>query len=249
MWIISTHGFVSLVEHDEDPAYIRVRARRRKHLLDTFPFVADADVIDYGVNASDYRYHANVPRAIAAEAILNAVMNLHVTSHVKEAVAGNDDVFYRAMLDSWSALRRLQPARPAPDWWTTAGGDDDEDDDLDDFHGSMDATRDDFFDDPPRRRDDEWMRRRGLGMPSRLGSRDAAWGRTPERYRDSRADKPLDELTGGLAAKMMRSAPTLTPAPPPWPLEAPEPDDDPTPARPAAKKAPGKAAGKADKRR
>jgi len=119
MWCISAKGFVSLVEHNEDPELIRARARRREHLTDTFDLL-DSDVIDFGPNAPDYQFHADVPRTIVAQAMHDAVMNLSYSSHVKEEVSGPDNVMYRAMLDCWTALMRLQrpPKLADDDWWT-----------------------------------------------------------------------------------------------------------------------------------
>ena len=112
MWIITDQGFVSIVAHDTKPDFVRARARRHEHLVDTFDLF-DGDVIDLGPDAPDYRFHADVPRHKAAYAIADAVMDLHYTSHVKEHVARSDDVFYKAMLACWSALHRLQDT-PTP---------------------------------------------------------------------------------------------------------------------------------------
>ena len=107
MWIIAKDGFVSLVEHDTDPNLMRVRARRREHLANTFE-LGDADIIDLGTDAPDYRWHADIPRLNVAQVMYEAVMDIDYTSHVKENVAGNDPVMYAAMLACWNALHRLQ---------------------------------------------------------------------------------------------------------------------------------------------
>jgi hypothetical protein len=113
MWLITKTGFVSLVQHDTDSSKIRARARRREHLADTFDLF-DADIIDLGPDAPDYRWHADVPRSHVAQAMYDSVMDLDYTSHVKEAVAGDDDVMYTAMLGCWRALYQLQD-QAAPD--------------------------------------------------------------------------------------------------------------------------------------
>jgi hypothetical protein len=121
MWIISRDGFVSLVQHKDDPNLIRARARRREHLTDTFG-LDDEDIIDLGVGAPDYRWHADVPRVDVAEAMVDEVAELDYTSHVKESVSGKDQDMYRAMLKCWNALYELQRPMPKPsarDFWTT----------------------------------------------------------------------------------------------------------------------------------
>jgi hypothetical protein len=130
MWIISKTGFVSLVEHDQDQTMLRARARRREHLVNTFT-LADDQVIDLGVRAPDYRWHADVPRQQVADVMAKSVMDLDYHSHVKEAITGGsgpkgDPVFYRAMMSCWNALFALQrpPAAPRePDFWDNRKGD------------------------------------------------------------------------------------------------------------------------------
>jgi hypothetical protein len=106
MWIIHKDGFVSLVQHDDDATLIRARARRARHLRDTFG--AHVEIIDLGTDAPDYRYHANVPRVDVIDVMTEAILDLDYTSHVKEEVAGKDTEFYEAMMQCWSALYTLQ---------------------------------------------------------------------------------------------------------------------------------------------
>jgi len=126
MWIIAKSGFVSLVQHNTDSNLIRARARRREHLVATFD-LTDDEVIDLGPNAPDYRWHCDIPRDEAATVLMDAVMALDYTSHVKEEVSGPDNVMHRAMMSCWSALYRLQRPDPVPhddDWWTPSLFDD-----------------------------------------------------------------------------------------------------------------------------
>jgi hypothetical protein len=112
-WIITKGGFVSLVQHEKNPNMLRARARREEHLVNTFG-LDPADILDLGANAPDYRWHADIPRVVAAEAIAQAVMDIDYTSHVKESVSGRDDQMYRAMLRCWDALYTLQRQPPTP---------------------------------------------------------------------------------------------------------------------------------------
>jgi hypothetical protein len=119
MWIISKGSFVSLVQHQDDSTKLRARARTRAHLIKIFP---DATIEDLGVNAPDYRWHANVDRADAAAKVAQTVMDVDYTSHVKEAVTGGhgpgaDHQFYSAMMQCWRALNTLQDrGRPAANY-------------------------------------------------------------------------------------------------------------------------------------
>jgi hypothetical protein len=113
MWIITKGGFVSLVQHDSDPDFVRARARRFEHLANTFTSLEPDEIIDLGPNCPDYRWHANVSKDEAADVMFEAVMDLDYTSHVKESVTGGDAVFYGAMLGCWRELYALQD-RPKP---------------------------------------------------------------------------------------------------------------------------------------
>ena len=109
MWIISKSGFVSLVQHRDDPTKIRARARKRKHLVETFGSdITDTDIIDFGSDANDYRWHVDVPRAVVMKVLSLAVSAIDYESHAKEAMAGEDREFYRALLGCWRELYDLQ---------------------------------------------------------------------------------------------------------------------------------------------
>jgi hypothetical protein len=107
MWLINKGGFISLVQHRDDPSKIRARARRREHLEDTLHLEPD-EIIDLGPDAPDYRWHADVSRMVVIWAMANAVDQLDYTSHAKEAMAGDDKVFYDALLGCWRELETLQ---------------------------------------------------------------------------------------------------------------------------------------------
>jgi hypothetical protein len=104
MWIFTKDGFLSVVAHEQDESVLRVRARRREHLAALVPL---RDVIDMG-DAADYRWHADVPRDVVIDFATKAIDGLDYTSHVKEAISGRDDRMYRAMMECWTALLRLQ---------------------------------------------------------------------------------------------------------------------------------------------
>ncbi len=215
MWIISDKGFVSLVQHDTDPELIRARARRKAHLLDTFDLTED-EIIDYGPNPPDYRWHANVPREDVAEAISDSIMNMSYTSHVKESVSGNDRQMYRAMMSTWNAFYELQrPPRTDGDWWTSRFEDIEDDDAVgpDEYDRMFPSARQDRLETILGRARQGTGRNRG-GM--RRNPRDGDdWWRTPAKPRDDgKADKPLEELTGSLADRMLQSAGRLDQTPP-----------------------------------
>ena len=84
-----------------------------------------SDIIDLGPNAPDYRWHAEVPRNVVAQTMYDQVMDLDYSSHVKEEVAGADNIMYSAMMGCWRELHKLQdPPELDPDWWFVDDGGD-----------------------------------------------------------------------------------------------------------------------------
>lgn len=110
MWIMSRSGFVSLVQHRDDPSLIRARARRLEHLTKTFDLTS-LDVEDLGEEAPDYRWHADVSREKVIESLMAEVNDIDYESHAKEEMAGDDDVYYASLLRTWSAMLPLQAER------------------------------------------------------------------------------------------------------------------------------------------
>ena len=103
MWVITKAGFVSAVQHNDNPDVMRVRARRAEHLA------FGLEVIDFGSDASDYRYHCDVPRSEFAVWLLDRLSEVDYESHAKEAMAGDDSAFYGSLLGCWRELYRIQP--------------------------------------------------------------------------------------------------------------------------------------------
>ena len=109
MWIVMKTGMISVVRHRENPNLMRVRARRREHLADTFPYHAKK-IIDNEQfpQIYDYRWHLDVPLPHLIEVVGSAILNIDYDSHVKESVAGDDQQMYRAMIRTWTAFYALQ---------------------------------------------------------------------------------------------------------------------------------------------
>jgi hypothetical protein len=64
MWICFNDGFVSAVEHRDQPGMLMVRARRKEILGSLFP---DVQVIEGG--SSDYHYRVVVPNWLFAQVV------------------------------------------------------------------------------------------------------------------------------------------------------------------------------------
>jgi hypothetical protein len=84
MWICFNNGFVSAVEHRDNPEMLMVRARRREHLRDNFP---DYDIIVGG--STDYKYRIVISKTEFAEIVKNSVMNIDY-DNFKNSVEDDD---------------------------------------------------------------------------------------------------------------------------------------------------------------
>lgn len=113
MWVFTKDGFLSAVQNDDDRSRMRVRARRREHLEGAFP---DNAVLDMKTEPGtyDYRWHCDVARGEWVDYLVGAAMDVDYTSHAKEAMAGGDKTFYRALLRVWTAMHELQTGELKP---------------------------------------------------------------------------------------------------------------------------------------
>ena len=123
MWLVTTEGFISLVQDRDDPSVLQVRARVPEDISANFP---GAEV--FVASGADYRYRARVPRKDVAEALANAVTRLDYTSHFKDVALERspaNQARYSAYYGTWSAMARMQDYAPystaprpeEPDWW------------------------------------------------------------------------------------------------------------------------------------
>jgi hypothetical protein len=111
MWLVLNDAFLSIVEHDTDKSFLRVRARVEGDIERVFPGVPVQLM-----KVSDYAYHANVLRAVAGPRIAELVANIDY-SNFKNSVKEHDR--HAAYLTIWSAMSRLQQDR----FWGTKRND------------------------------------------------------------------------------------------------------------------------------
>lgn len=114
MWVFTKDGFLSAVQHDDDRSRMRIRARKREHLDNAFP---DYEILDMREDDDqhDYRWHLDIARGEWVDYLMDAAMDIDYTSHVKEAIAKNDQEFYRVLLRVWSVMHELQEGKQPVD--------------------------------------------------------------------------------------------------------------------------------------
>lgn len=72
MWIFHPNGFVSVVEHPNNPAYLEVRGRTRNDLKNLFPSKKI-----YYTPKRDYQYRVIAPRQHVIDIITNLVKEIN----------------------------------------------------------------------------------------------------------------------------------------------------------------------------
>ena len=115
MWIFTTRGFFSIVEHKKDPNRVVIRARIRKD-IDNIKMLFEelglrvSDVVENV--GSDYRYRVFASRPDWASVITQLITDMGYTNF-KNAVFDVDspkvrDKRHEAYLDIWAIMQELQ---------------------------------------------------------------------------------------------------------------------------------------------
>lgn len=123
MWIVTTSGFVSLVEDRADSGILQVRSRVAEDITAMFP---TAEVMT--IPGADYLHRARVDRREVANRLAAAVMGIDYTSHFKDVAlerSPGSAERYAAYYGTWSAMARMQdyapysttPRADEPRWW------------------------------------------------------------------------------------------------------------------------------------
>lgn len=116
MWILLDKGFISIVQHKDDPDLMLVRARVRDDLSNVLG--EDIDIVED--KAADYLYRTVVSRQRVADTLRDAVLNVDYTSHVKDIAIERSSENPRrsdAYYATWTAMSKMQPTRPYGGRW------------------------------------------------------------------------------------------------------------------------------------
>jgi len=115
LWLFTTKGFFSIVEHKKDPNRVVIRARVRKD-IDNIKMLCEElglEVSDVEENVSfDYRYRVFASRIDWASVMTQLITDMDYTNF-KNAVFDVDspkvrDRRHEAYLDIWAIMHELQ---------------------------------------------------------------------------------------------------------------------------------------------
>jgi hypothetical protein len=115
LWVFTTKGFFSIVEHKKDPNRVVIRARIRKD-IDSIKMLFEElgfEVSDVEENVSfDYRYRVFASRSDWASVMIQLITDMGYTNF-KNAVHEADapeikDKRHEVYLDIWAIMHELQ---------------------------------------------------------------------------------------------------------------------------------------------
>jgi hypothetical protein len=104
MWLFTNQGFISIVQHRDDPELMIVRARRAEHLQALLP---DAEVLR--LDRADYRYRVFVSRLDLETHMLDWIQAVDY-DNFKDSIP--DHEYHDAAMGVWNVMYRLQPGQP-----------------------------------------------------------------------------------------------------------------------------------------
>jgi hypothetical protein len=117
MWIMSKTGFISIVQHNDSPDDLLVRARALEDLEDFLePASHPPASLSYDIQydpAADYWFRVVVPRDVVATLVADQIDDLDYTTNVKGNCDKGDQARHSAMMSCWSAFNRFQTTHDA----------------------------------------------------------------------------------------------------------------------------------------
>ena len=116
MWIMTTYGFFSVTESQDDPKELMVRARKKEHiekLQAKFPQLREFKMHDWPNR--DYRFRLFVNRSVWKRVMLGLIDDTDFSnfkSEVSNRSDGDESQYLSALHTTWNTMAKLQPTPP-----------------------------------------------------------------------------------------------------------------------------------------
>jgi hypothetical protein len=101
MWVFTKHGFVSIVQHHDDPGIMLVRSRTIRPLETMWP---DYEVQE--IKWADYRYRIFVPREEVSSVIVDSIEGIEYPNF--KAACTDDHEYQTALASVWWKMLETQ---------------------------------------------------------------------------------------------------------------------------------------------
>lgn len=105
MWICANNAFLSIVNSDQDPTVLMVRARRHGDLEAVFGPETEVTTLP----GRDYQFRAFIKREVVGEVIAKALVDINY-GNFKNSV--KDNHLHDAYAHVWGTMADLQEIRP-----------------------------------------------------------------------------------------------------------------------------------------
>ena len=100
MWVFTTKGFLSIVQHKDVADHFQVKSRVRAPLESLWP---EHDILEIGW--ADYRFRINIRKDEAIPVIAKQIEQVLYTSFKDEC---RDDDYHQALTRIWSTMYNFQ---------------------------------------------------------------------------------------------------------------------------------------------
>lgn len=101
MWIFTSKGFISVVQHRQYPEKRLVRARERDVLKELFP---GEEIVK--LNDADYRYRVTVPAKEVAMLLFDSIMKMDY-DNFKNSISPKKEAYHDACMKVWSVMQQM----------------------------------------------------------------------------------------------------------------------------------------------
>ena len=108
MWIFTETGFLSVVEHFEDPDVLVVRGRDEESLR---RLCGASQGVILATPTNDYPYRIHVGRDVFAEWLLEQVSSLNYTNYKSHMVQTRGHEFTEALHQVWATMHSIESPR------------------------------------------------------------------------------------------------------------------------------------------
>jgi len=107
MWIFTTKGFLSVVQHNSSPEYFQVKSRIRDPLEELWPD-CEIQVIDW----ADYRFRVNIHKEEAVRVIMKLLKSVDYTNFKQECFEMPE--YQRSLGGIWNIMYHFQESMKDP---------------------------------------------------------------------------------------------------------------------------------------
>ncbi len=101
MWMFTTKGFLSIVQHKDMPHHFQVKSRVPEPLRELWPD-REIEVIHW----ADYRYRITLPKDEVIPVLAKEIESVLYTSFKDEC--RDDEAYYHALTSIWTTMYRYQ---------------------------------------------------------------------------------------------------------------------------------------------